>query len=189
LLGVAPVVAVQEQYTGGAPGRPASGFGHYLRDMVYGGVDGVITTLAVISGATGANLEPRVGLILGAANLVADGISMGASNYLGLKSELLQSGASVKAEKPWRHGAATTGAFAVVGAVPLAVFVLPCPPGLTPLAFAIGLAAAALAVAGALRGPYVGKPPWRSAGEMLFVGMLATAAAYAVGAAADRLTR
>jgi hypothetical protein len=49
--------------------------------VVYGALDGVITTLAVVSGAVGAALEPRVGLILGLANLGADGLSMGASNY------------------------------------------------------------------------------------------------------------
>ena len=103
-----------------ATGRPASGFGHYLRDLVYGALDGVITTLAVIAGAAGAHLEPRVGIILGLANLVADGLSMGASNYLGLKSELEQANHSVAAEAPWRHGLATAAAFATVGAVPLA---------------------------------------------------------------------
>lgn len=161
-----------------APGKPGSGFGHYLRDMVYGAVDGVITTLAVVSGAAGAALEPRVGLILGAANLVADGISMGASNYLGMKSELEQKGASVRAEKPWRHGLATAAAFALVGALPLSTYLLPRPDGFSLLGFAALLAAVALAVAGALRGGYVGKPRWRSAAEMVAVGMAAAAAAY-----------
>ena len=71
-------------------GRPPSGFAHYLRDMVFGALDGVITTMAVVAGVSGANLGARVALILGVANLVGDGISMGASNYLGLKSELQQ---------------------------------------------------------------------------------------------------
>ena len=105
-------------------GRPPTGFGHYLRDVVYGALDGVITTLAVIAGAAGAHLEPRVGIILGLANLVADGLSMGASNYLGLKSELEQANHSVAAEAPWRHGLATAAAFATVGAVPLAGYVV-----------------------------------------------------------------
>src|SRR6478735_11790694 len=104
--------------------RPATGFGHYLRDMVYGALDGVITTMAVLAGARGASLSVRVGLILAMANLLGDGISMGASNYLGLRSELEQSGGSVSAEAPWRHGLATVAAFIVVGSVPLLGFVV-----------------------------------------------------------------
>lgn len=59
----------------------------YLRDWVYGGIDGAITTFAVVSGVVGANLESRAIIILGISNLVADGFSMAASNYLGTKSE------------------------------------------------------------------------------------------------------
>lgn len=59
----------------------------YLRDFVYGGVDGSITTFAIVSGVWGADLPPRTVIILGLANLLADGFSMAASNYLGTKSE------------------------------------------------------------------------------------------------------
>jgi VIT1/CCC1 family predicted Fe2+/Mn2+ transporter len=59
----------------------------YLRDWVYGGIDGAVTTFAVVSGVAGADLGARVILILGAANLVADGFSMAASNYVGTKTE------------------------------------------------------------------------------------------------------
>jgi VIT1/CCC1 family predicted Fe2+/Mn2+ transporter len=59
----------------------------YLRDFVYGGIDGAVTTFAVVSGVAGAELGARVILILGVANLVADGFSMAASNYVGTKTE------------------------------------------------------------------------------------------------------
>ena len=59
----------------------------YLRDWVYGGIDGAVTTFAIVAGAVGAHLSNRVILILGVANLVADGFSMAASNYSGTKSE------------------------------------------------------------------------------------------------------
>ncbi|HEX5795035.1 MAG TPA: VIT1/CCC1 transporter family protein [Geminicoccaceae bacterium] len=59
----------------------------YLRDWVYGGIDGAVTTFAVVAGVVGAELTNRVVLILGAANLVADGFSMAASNYSGTKTE------------------------------------------------------------------------------------------------------
>jgi hypothetical protein len=58
-----------------------------LRDFVYGAIDGIVTTFAVVAGVAGAGLEMRVVLILGAANLAADGFSMAASNFLGAKSD------------------------------------------------------------------------------------------------------
>src|SRR3990167_9786712 len=62
----------------------------YLRDWIYGGIDGTVTTFAVVSGVVGGQLSPLVILILGFANLIADGFSMATSNYLGTKSELEQ---------------------------------------------------------------------------------------------------
>lgn len=59
----------------------------YLRDWVYGGIDGAVTTFAVAAGVAGANLPPAIVLILGGANLMADGFSMAAANYSGTKAE------------------------------------------------------------------------------------------------------
>ncbi|KTD24987.1 integral membrane protein [Legionella lansingensis] len=59
----------------------------YLRDWIYGGIDGAVTTFAIVSGVVGGQLSSLVILILGFANLLADGFSMAASNYLGTKSE------------------------------------------------------------------------------------------------------
>ena len=60
----------------------------YLRDWVYGGIDGAVTTFAIVAGVVGADLSARVVLILGAANLLADGFSMAAGNYSATKAEL-----------------------------------------------------------------------------------------------------
>src|SRR5918994_651186 len=60
---------------------------NYLRDWIYGGIDGSITTFAVVSGVAGAQLSPWIILVMGFANLFADGFSMAASNYLGTKAE------------------------------------------------------------------------------------------------------
>lgn len=168
-------------------GRPATGLGHYLRDMVYGANDGVITTLAVIAGATGASLPARVAIILGLANLVADGFSMGASNYLGLKSELEQKGESVRAEHPVRHGLVTLAAFVVAGAVPLLTYAAPRPFGAPDLAVAGALSALTLALVGGARARFVPRRRVVLAAEMVLVGGLAAAAAFGVGAAARGL--
>jgi VIT1/CCC1 family predicted Fe2+/Mn2+ transporter len=66
-----------------AAGPPVS----YLRDWVYGGIDGAVTTFAIVAGAVGADLSSRIVLILGVANLVGDGFSMAAGNFSGTKAE------------------------------------------------------------------------------------------------------
>jgi VIT1/CCC1 family predicted Fe2+/Mn2+ transporter len=62
--------------------------GRYIGDIIYGASDGIVTTFAIVAGATGAFLSSAVILILGFANLLADGLSMAAGNYLGTKSEI-----------------------------------------------------------------------------------------------------
>src|SRR3954468_11568930 len=54
---------------------------HYVRELIYGANDGIITTFAVVAGVAGGGLALPVVLILGAANLFADGLSMAAGNY------------------------------------------------------------------------------------------------------------
>lgn len=62
----------------------------YLSEFVYGGMDGSVTTFAVVAGSTGANLDPSIIIILGFANLFADGFSMSVGSYLSSRSELEQ---------------------------------------------------------------------------------------------------
>jgi VIT1/CCC1 family predicted Fe2+/Mn2+ transporter len=59
----------------------------YIGDMVLGGLDGIVTTFAVVSGVAGADLGANVLLILGMANLLADGFSMATGSFLSLRSE------------------------------------------------------------------------------------------------------
>ncbi len=59
----------------------------YLPEFIYGGIDGSVTTFAIVAGVTGASLSPTIVLILGFANLFADGFSMAVSNYLSSKSK------------------------------------------------------------------------------------------------------
>jgi hypothetical protein len=61
-------------------------YGKHIKDFIYGGLDGLITTFSVVAGVAGAQLSPSVVLILGFANLLADGVSMAVGNYLGKKS-------------------------------------------------------------------------------------------------------
>ncbi len=71
-----------ERRIGDPPGRG------YLRDLVYGGIDGSVTTFAIVAGVAGAGLSPLIIVALGLANVLADGFSMAAGNYSGTKAEL-----------------------------------------------------------------------------------------------------
>lgn len=65
----------------------ASTGGDFIREFIYGGVDGGVTTFAVVAGATGAHFDNAVVIILGLANLVADGFSMSVGSYLSVKAQ------------------------------------------------------------------------------------------------------
>jgi len=60
---------------------------NYLSDFIYGAIDGTVTTFAVVSGVAGADLSASIVVVLGIANLVGDGFSMAASNFLGSRAE------------------------------------------------------------------------------------------------------
>jgi VIT1/CCC1 family predicted Fe2+/Mn2+ transporter len=74
------IVRAAEEEHGGVGGQ-------YLGELVYGGLDGVVTTFAVVSGVAGAALGSEIILVLGLANLLADGFSMASGSYLSTKSE------------------------------------------------------------------------------------------------------
>ena len=73
--------------------------GKYIKSFVYGGLDGTITTFAVVAGVAGASLSSSVVLILGFANLVGDGISMAFGDYLSTKAEREYGSAERKIEE------------------------------------------------------------------------------------------
>lgn len=159
---------------------------HYFPDLIYGANDGIITTFAVVSGVVGADLSERVILILGFANLLADGISMGASNFLSRRS---YAEAAERADRPEaaRHGVATVVGFVTAGTVPLVAYLAPFAEG-ERFPVAIVLTLATLFAVGASRA-LITRLGWiRSGLEMLTVGTLAAAVAYGIGAVASALT-
>jgi vacuolar iron transporter family protein len=155
---------------------------HYLRDLVYGANDGIITTFAVVAGVAGGALSTRAVLIVGAANLIADGLSMGVGNYLGIRSNesaLAARGLPEEEARPVRHGVATFAAFVVAGAVPLLPYLLMSG---NRLVLSTTFTLVTLFTVGSLRS-LVTIDRWWSAGlEMLGLGVLVAAAAYGCGA-------
>lgn len=155
---------------------------HYIRDLVYGANDGLITTFAVVAGVAGGGLTPRALLIVGIANLLADGLSMGVGNYLGIRSHesaLEAQGRPEEEARPARHGFATLLAFVVAGAVPLLPYALTG--GGRQLAASIALTFIMLFVVGALRATVTVDRWWTAGLEMLGLGAAIALVAYGSG--------
>jgi VIT1/CCC1 family predicted Fe2+/Mn2+ transporter len=158
---------------------------HYLRDLIYGANDGIITTFAVVAGVTGGALSSRAVLVVGLANLFADGLSMGVGNYLSIRSDEGARAAQDLPEQeasPVRHGLATMAAFAVAGAVPLLPYFWGQSDHST-FRLALGLTMTALFTVGALRSTVTSDRWWSAGLEMLSLGAVVAAVAYGVGAA------
>jgi hypothetical protein len=77
----------------------AGASGKYVKSLVFGGLDGIITTFAVVAASVGGSLGTNVILLMGFSNLVADGLSMGFGDYLSSKAEFEYTRAEHKREK------------------------------------------------------------------------------------------
>jgi VIT1/CCC1 family predicted Fe2+/Mn2+ transporter len=164
--------------------RELESSGAYLAEVIYGANDGIVTTFAVVAGVAGAALDPGIVVVLGVANLLADGFSMGMSNYLSRRSDIAYQDAvgdedGGDPKPPSRTAAVTFLAFVVAGWTPLFPYLLSVRPLFE---FSVVATAAAFFLVGASR-TFVTRRGWlRSGTEMLVVGMLAAAVAYSVGA-------
>ena len=164
---------------------------HYVRDVVYGANDGVITTFAVVAGVTGGTLPPITVLVLGVANLLADGLSMGVGNYLGIRSDERVREAQQLPEQeafPIRHGLATFVAFVAAGAVPLLPYVFP-DVATNLFALSTGLSLAVLFAVGAARARVGTGSWWANGSEMLVLGVIVGTVAYYAGALVSSLVQ
>jgi vacuolar iron transporter family protein len=159
---------------------------HYLRDLVYGANDGIITTFAVVGGVAGGALPDAAVLIVGAANLAADGVSMGVGNFMAIRAEERAREADHLPELeayPWKHGVATLVAFVVAGAIPLLPYVLGAGGARRPALSAAATLTTMFAL-GVARAAITRERWWKSGGETLALGALVAGAAYAAGAIA-----
>lgn len=157
---------------------------HYIRELIYGANDGLITTFAVVAGVAGGGLSAKVVLIGGVANLLADGLSMAVGSYLSIRAhESVRASQSLPEEEsdPARHGAATFVAFVTAGAVPLLPYIVPLDGA---VAFGVSLVMTFVAMfgVGAMRA-LVGESRWWAAGlEMLGLSAAVALVAYYAGA-------
>lgn len=159
----------------------------YVRDIVLSANDGVVTTFAVVAGSLGASLSPSIVVILGLANLFADGLSMSTGAYLGVKSEIeyeQNSGEKVKlGNRPLLNGLVSFISFGIAGFIPLMSYVFKFEN-----AFLISaiLVAVSLFVVGIFRGVVSNKHILRTAFENLFIGGASAVIAFYVGELAKK---
>ncbi len=159
-----------------------------VKAAVFGANDGIITTFAVVTGVSGANLPTQVILILGIANMIADGISMGLGDYIGERSERKfqqnQHRTNHNQSKIGATSLITFIAFVVAGSLPLAPYFISFFAGhsfdnqlLTSALFT----AFALLFIGGLRTVFTKGVWWKNSLEMFFIGAIAATASYVLG--------
>ncbi|MEK7470484.1 MAG: VIT1/CCC1 transporter family protein [Patescibacteria group bacterium] len=153
-----------------------------LRDVVFAANDGIVTTFAVVAGAVGGGLTASVVLILGFANLLADGFSMAMGIYLGARSEVdYEKGMKNfhwKQDVPVMQGIVTYFSFVVSGFIPLTPYLFGFNYALTYSSIFMALF---LVIVGMIRSSFTHKNAVRGAFEMLFLGGSCAIIAFIVG--------
>lgn len=145
-------------------------------DIVYGSMDGVITTLAIIAGTVGAKLPVQTIVILGLANIFADGFSMGISSYLSAKTQ--------QSHNPIKRGFVTLLSFIIIGLIPLSAFIFAYltdknPQDMYPYAYI--LTAIAFFLIGVIKSKHTGENAIKSGLTTTAIGGLGAFIAYSIG--------
>ena len=164
----------------------------YLSEFVYGGIDGCVTTFAVVAGAYGAELSSSIVIILGFANLLADGFAMSVGAYLSHKTEqetilkqednsVLLKGNTMKS--PLKIGGVTYFSFILIGIIPLLIYVIDY---IRPISGNLFVIASILTGLGFLfigwLKSYVNKMPYiKGIAETVILGAIAAVVAYFIG--------
>lgn len=160
----------------------------YLPEFVYGGMDGAITTFAIVSGVVGASLSSSIILILGFANLVADGFSMAVSNYMSTRSrnDLTKGIKGIGRKSALKTSIATFISFFVIGFIPLFSFVLAAVTNNSNLVtnqfmYSIFFTALALGMVGWFKGEVTQKNRISSSIQTIIIGGIAASLAFIIG--------
>ncbi len=153
-------------------------FTKYVQEFVYGGIDGIITTFAIVASVVGANLGTGVALLLGFANVLADGFSMASSNYLSERADNKDSFESFKS------AIVTFISFVILGSMPLIALIGYTMGILTSdqaVIYSLITASLTFAFVGYVKAYINEKNKILSVLETLAIGLIAAAIAYGVG--------
>ncbi len=158
----------------------------YIKDVVYGANDGIVTTFAIVASIEGAELGAKAILIVGFASLFADGFSMASSDFLSNKAEKARKANDATAtgaeeeENPYIAASFTFMAFVLIGVIPLLPYFFKTG-NFDAFLFSCIATAIALFGSGALRTKATGGNGFRAGAEMLLIGGSAALVAYFIG--------
>lgn len=157
----------------------------YLGEFVYGGIDGTVTTFAVVAGSVGAGLESNVIVILGCANLLADGFAMSIGAYLSANSEKdkLQKLDAIAEKTPFFIGLSTYISFLLMGLIPIFVYIVDLYKTIATDLFLLSsiLTAIVFTFIGALKSYVTNTSILKGVLETLILGTIAALVAFYVG--------
>lgn len=164
----------------------------YVKGAVLGASDGIVTTFAVVAGVVGAGFATEIIIVLGIANMVADGFSMAVGDFLGERSiaRMHKYKGDTKKELEnlveGKSSVITFIAFVVAGSLPLIPYVAMLIGLVVPenMQFILSVSATLTAMffVGSLRTYVIGGNWLRNGLEMLIVGSVAASVAYTLGA-------
>ena len=155
----------------------------YLGEFVYGGIDGTITTFAVVAGSVGAGLDTNIIVILGFANLLADGFAMSIGAYLSANSEQDKEQNHSSEKSPVFIGLATYTSFLIMGFIPLLIYVIDLVHQVSWNLFTIAsiLTGTTFIFIGALKAHVTNRKYVKGIAQTLILGTLAAVVAFYVG--------
>ncbi len=156
----------------------------YLPEFVYGSVDGIVTTVAVITGSIGIGLPTHIIFILGLANVFADGFSMGSSKFLSSISHNQITMTEGINKSPKSEGFATFISFIFIGFIPLVPFLIsiliPSFKGLD-IIFSLSFSIFSFILVGYIGASVTGTSHFRNIIRTVIVGSIAASISFCVG--------
>ncbi len=162
----------------------------YLKGAVLGASDGIVTTFAVVAGVVGAGFATEIIIVLGIANMVADGISMAIGDFLGERSisrmHKYNGASETTVFSDAKTSLITFCSFVIAGSLPLMPYLVMLlgisVPASKQFIMSIIATLSSMFFVGSLRTYVIKGSWWKNGLEMLFVGSLAAIAAYSLGA-------
>jgi VIT1/CCC1 family predicted Fe2+/Mn2+ transporter len=168
----------------------------HMRGIIFGGLDGILTTFAIMAASIGAKQRAQTTLVLGISTLLADALGMAGGEYLSSKAEreLLSPRAllALREPSPLAKGAAMFTAFLLFGAIPLVGFIVShvlavYHPEMPHDLVSCVVTVLALFALGAVKSQFGKGPWWRSGGEIVLVGGFVASAAFGSAIFADHI--
>lgn len=154
----------------------------YIKSFVYGGLDGLITTFAIVMSSVSANLSFSIVIGLGVANLLADGFSMAFGDYISTKSE--NEANEITNKDPIKNAFVTFFSFAIFGFLPILIFIISYLlklDNIVQVSFITILTILSLAILGFFKAKINNSSKFKSSIEMSLLGGLVAIIAYFVG--------